>query len=69
MKRVQGLDEIHEIIEKISEEEKHLTPEHRIKKLCEEADRFLIERNLNLKRVICLKLKTDESFNFQRKRV
>ncbi|MBI5746120.1 MAG: hypothetical protein HZA13_03855 [Nitrospirae bacterium] len=51
MKRLKGLDEIHEIIEKISDEEKDLTPEQRIKKIREEADRFLLERNLELKRV------------------
>lgn len=51
MKRLKGLDEIHEIIEKISDEEKGLTPEQRINKLREEADRFLLERNLDLKRV------------------
>lgn len=51
MKRLKGLDEIHEIIEKISDEEKGLTPEQRIKKLCEEADRFLLERKLDLRRV------------------
>jgi hypothetical protein len=51
MKRLKGLDEVHEIIEKISDEEKGLTPEQRIKKLREEADRFLLERNLGLKRV------------------
>jgi len=51
MKRLKGLDEIHEIIEKISDEEKGLTSEQRINKLREEADRFLLERNLVLKRV------------------
>lgn len=51
MKRLKGLDEIHEIIEKISDEEKGLTPEQRIKKIREEADRFLLDRNLELKRV------------------
>jgi hypothetical protein len=51
MKRLKGLDEIHEIIEKISDEEKNLTPEQRIKKIREEADRFLLERNMELKRV------------------
>ncbi len=51
MKKLKGLDEIHEIIEKISDEEKGLTPEQRIKKLREEADRFLLERKLDLKRV------------------
>lgn len=51
MKRLKGLDEIHEIIEKISDEEQGLTPEQRIKKIREEADRFLLERNMELKRV------------------
>lgn len=51
MKKSKGLDEIHEIVEKISVDEKGLTPEQRIKKIREEADRFLLERNLNLKRV------------------
>jgi hypothetical protein len=51
VKRLKGLDEIHEIIEKISDEEKGLTAEQRIKKLREEAVRFLLERNLELKRV------------------
>lgn len=51
MKRLKGLDEIHEIIEKISDEEKELTPEQRVKIIREESDRFLLERNLNLKRV------------------
>lgn len=51
MKRLKGLDEIHEIIEKISNEEKGLTPEQRVKMIREESDRFLLERNLNLKRV------------------
>lgn len=57
MKRLKGLDEIHKIIEKISDEEKGLTPEQRIKKLREEADRFLLERKLDLRRVF---LKGDE---------
>ncbi len=51
MKRLKGLDEIHELMEKIYEEEKKLIPEQRIKKLREESDRFLLERKLNLKRV------------------
>lgn len=51
MKRLKGLDEIHEIIEKIYDEEKNLTPEQKIKKLREESERFLSERRLNLKRV------------------
>lgn len=51
MKRLKGLDEIHEIIEKVYDEEKNLTPEQRIKKLREESERFLSERKLNLKRV------------------
>jgi len=51
MKRLKGLDEVHEIIERIYDEEKDLTPGQRIKKLREESDRFLLERKLNLKRV------------------
>lgn len=51
MKILKGLDEIHEIIEKISDEEQGLTHEQRIKKIHEEADRFLLERNMELKRV------------------
>ena len=50
MKRLKGLDEIHEVMEKIYEEEKNLTPEQRIKKLREESEKFLLERQLNLKR-------------------
>ncbi|HBR16581.1 MAG: hypothetical protein A3G39_01980 [Deltaproteobacteria bacterium RIFCSPLOWO2_12_FULL_43_16] len=51
MKRLKGLDEIHEIIEKVYDEEKNLTFEQRIKKLREESERFLSERKLDLKRV------------------
>lgn len=51
MKRLKGLDEIHKIIENISKEEKGLTPEQRVKIIREESDRFLLERNINLKRV------------------
>lgn len=50
MKRLKGLDEIHEVMEKIYEEEKSLTPEQRIKKLRKESEKFLLERQLNLKR-------------------
>ncbi|MEW6002325.1 MAG: hypothetical protein AB1638_06745 [Nitrospirota bacterium] len=51
MKRLKGLAEIHEIIERIYDEEKDLTSEQRIEKLREESDRFLLERKLDLKRV------------------
>ncbi|MBI5182720.1 MAG: hypothetical protein HZA06_07435 [Nitrospirae bacterium] len=51
MKRFKGLDEIHEIMENIYEEEKGLSPEQKVKKLREESDKFLQERNLSLKRV------------------
>ena len=37
MKRLKGLDEIHEVMDKIYEEEKNLTPDQRIKKLREES--------------------------------
>ena len=52
MKRLKGLDEVHEIIEKIYEEEKDLTPEQRIEKLHEESEKFMSERGLSLKRVM-----------------
>jgi len=51
MKKLKGLDEVHEIMTTIYEEEKTLSQEQRIKKLKEESDRFLSERNLNLKKV------------------
>jgi len=51
MKRLKGLDEVHEIIEKIYDEEKDLTPEQRIKRLREESDKFLSDRGLRLKRI------------------
>lgn len=51
MKKLRGLDEIHEIMEKIYEEEKNLTPAQKIKKLREESEQFLLEHNLKLKRV------------------
>lgn len=51
MKKLKGLDEVHTIIEKIYNEEMGLTSEQRIKRIREEADRFLSERKLNFKRV------------------
>ncbi|MEW6675335.1 MAG: hypothetical protein AB1348_04920 [Nitrospirota bacterium] len=51
MKGLKGLKEIHEIMEKIYEEEKGLSAEQRIKKLREESDKFILERSLELKRV------------------
>ena len=51
MRKYKGLEEVHAIMEKIYEDEKDLTPEQRLKKLKEESDRFLSERNLNLKKV------------------
>ncbi len=51
MKRLKGLDEVHEIIEKIYDEEKDLTPEQRIKRLREESDKFLSDRSLHLRRI------------------
>ena len=51
MKRFKGLDEVHEIIEKLYDEEKDLTPEQRIKRLREESDKFLSDRGLRLKRI------------------
>ncbi len=51
MKRLKGLKEIHEIMEKIYEEEKELSSEERVKKLREESNKFMLERKLSLKRV------------------
>ena len=51
MKELKGLKEIHEIMEKIYDEEKGLTAKQRVKKIKEESDKFMIERKLNLTRV------------------
>jgi len=51
MKKPKGLREIHEIMEKIYEEEKRLNAEQRVKRLREESDKFMLERKLSLKRV------------------
>jgi len=45
------LKEIHEIMEKIYNEEKNLSREERIKRAKKEAEEFLLKRKLNLKRV------------------
>ena len=51
MNHPKGLEEIHKIMEKIYEEEKSLSSEQRIKRIREESDKFIQERNLDLKRV------------------
>ena len=51
MKRYKCLDEVHEIMEGIYEEEKDLTIEQRLKKLKKESDSFLAEHKLKLTRV------------------
>ncbi len=51
MKEPKGLKEIHEIMEKIYEEEKVLSADQRVEKIREESDRFVMERKLSLKRV------------------
>ncbi len=51
MKEPKGLKEIHEIMEKIFEEEKVLNADQRVKKIREESDKFVMERKLSLKRV------------------
>ena len=51
MKKYKGLKEIHDIMEKIYEEEKGLNARQRIKKCREESDKFMRERKLRLKRV------------------
>jgi len=45
------------IMEKIDDDERDLTPEQRIERIREEADRFLSERKLNLKKVKSKELK------------
>ncbi|OGQ44250.1 MAG: hypothetical protein A2W63_03435 [Deltaproteobacteria bacterium RIFCSPLOWO2_02_44_9] len=57
MKRLKGLNEVHMIMEKIYDDERDLTPEQRIERIREEADRFLSERKLNLKKVKSKELK------------
>ena len=57
MKKPKGLREIHEIMEKIYEEEKRLNAEQRVKKLREESEKFMLERKLSLKRVKLKELK------------
>lgn len=51
MKELKGLKEIHEIMEKIYEDEKVLSAEQRVKKIKEESDKFMMERKLSLKRI------------------
>jgi hypothetical protein len=51
MKESKGLKEIHEIMEKIYEEEKVLSVDQRVDRIREESERFLMERKLSLKRV------------------
>ena len=51
MIREKGLDEVHEIIEAIYEEEKNLTAEQRVIKVREESEKFMVERKLVLKRI------------------
>ncbi|MEK7368524.1 MAG: hypothetical protein AABZ62_02565 [Planctomycetota bacterium] len=51
MKGHRGLKEIHKIMEEIYEEEKGLSAEQRVKRLREEADKFMLERKLSLKRI------------------
>jgi len=48
---MKGLDEIHQIMEEIYGEEKNLTSEEKIKRIRQESERFLKERNVNLKRL------------------
>jgi hypothetical protein len=58
MTEPKGLNEIHEIMEKIYEEEKVLSADQRVKKIREESDRFVMERKLSLKRVKTKELKS-----------
>lgn len=58
MKEPKGLKEIHEIMEKIYEEEKALSADQRVKKIREESDRFLMDRRLSLMRFETKELKS-----------
>lgn len=57
MKGMRGLKEIHEIMEKIYEEEKGLSAEGRVKRLREESEKFMLERKLDLRRAGSKELK------------
>lgn len=57
MKGLKGLKEIHEIMEKIYEEEEGLSSEEKVKRLREESERFMQERKLVLRRVRARELK------------
>ena len=58
MKEPKGLKEIHEIMEKIYEEEEVLNADQRVRKIREESNRFVMERKLNLRRVKTKELKS-----------
>ena len=47
----ESLVELHRLREQIYEEEKHLPPEERLKRLRQESDAFLKKAGLHLKRV------------------
>jgi hypothetical protein len=51
MKEDKSLQEIHAVMEKIYDDDIGLTREQKTKKINEEADKFLTQRNLNLKKV------------------
>ena len=48
---MKALDEIHQIMERIYEEEKNLSQEERLKKIHQESEEFLKERDIKLRRV------------------
>jgi hypothetical protein len=50
MKTDKGLQEIHEIMEKIYEDDKNLTKEQVVKKINDESDSFISKHKLTLKR-------------------
>jgi hypothetical protein len=51
IKKSKELKEMHEIMEKIYEEEKGFNAEQRVRKIKEESEKFMKERKLNLKRI------------------
>ena len=47
------LEEIHLIMEEIYKEERGLSPEERVKKIRNESEKFIKERNLKIRRLSC----------------
>ena len=57
MKEPKALKEIHEIMERIYEEDKDLSADQRVAKIREESEKYLKDRRLNLKRAKSINMK------------